>query len=129
MFESLRKKYSLLIAYWGGMISVLLGVSIVIGASIQDPTRPYDYERPADDVKEIEVQSMPRWVLSTTVVSPDRTFAVINDTAVKVGQFIEEAKVIDIQLNRVRLNYQGKVVELEMVEEQNIKPLIQVRGK
>lgn len=129
MFESLRKKYSLLIASWGGMTSVLLCVSIVTGASIQDPTRPYYYARPADDVKEIEVQSMPRWVLSATVVSPDRTFAVINDTAVKIGHFIEEAKVIDIRLNRVTLKYQGKVVELGMAEEQSIKPLIQVRGK
>jgi hypothetical protein len=111
------------------MTSVLLCVSIVTGASLHDPTRPYDYARPADDVKEIEVQSMPRWVLNATVVSPDRTFAVINDTAIKVGHFIEEAKVIDIQLNRVTLNYQGKIVELEMAEEQSIKPLIQVRGK
>lgn len=117
-------------------MSILLWVGIATGASLQDPTRPYDYVRRADevaqlidDIKQIEVQSMPRWVLSYTLVSPDRTFAVINDTAVKVGHFIEEAKVMDIRLNRVRLNYKGKIVELEMAEEHSIKPLIQVREK
>jgi hypothetical protein len=58
----------------------------------------------------------PRWHLSGIVYNDRTPLAIINSRPVKVGQEIDEAKVIDIGARMVTLEYQGRLFTLSVTK-------------
>ncbi|NOX43993.1 MAG: hypothetical protein GXP19_09715 [Gammaproteobacteria bacterium] len=90
-------------------------------AAIDDPTRPPGLNsvpaRPASMVKK-----GPRWVLSSTLVSPERRAAVINDRVVVLGDRVAGATVVKIEPSTVHLRSGGNDVTLVLLKK-NVKTL------
>ncbi len=58
----------------------------------------------------------PRWHLSGIVYNDRTPLAIINSRPVKVGQQIDEAKVVDIGARIVTLEYQGRLFTLSVTK-------------
>jgi hypothetical protein len=58
----------------------------------------------------------PRWHLSGIVYNDRTPLAIINSRPVKVGQEIDEAKVVDIGARMVTLEYQGRLFTLSVTK-------------
>lgn len=87
-------------------------------AALEDPTRP-PVQAPAA-AQSPAASDGPRWLLTTTLVSPERRTAVINNQVVTVGDRIGGARVVDIQADSVRLRAGGREVTL-MIVSTNVK--------
>jgi hypothetical protein len=105
------------------LIGILMLAQILPApAAIDDPTRPPGLnsvpERPTRLVKK-----GPRWVLSSTLVSPERRAAVINDRIVSLGDHVAGATVVKIEPSKVRLRSGGRDVTLVLLKN-NVKTLL-----
>lgn len=88
-------------------------------ATLEDPTRPPNASAVATNPV-VKRTSAPRWVLSSTLISPQRRSAVINSRVVSRGDRVAGATVVEIRPSRVRLRYQGRDITLAMLNK-NIK--------
>ena len=90
------------------MVCLLLTLclSSINGWSMKDPTRPSSYRYSAVESKGLNLESV--------LISEQRKVAVINGTAVSVGEEIGGAKVVAIEKNNVRVNQHGKTVTLTL---------------
>jgi len=100
----------------GALIFVIVSAMPTL-AALEDPTRP-----PAQAAA-VTTQSPaaaagngPRWTLTSTLVSPSRRTAVINDQVVAVGDRVDGALVADIQADSVRLRAGGREVTLTLLK-------------
>lgn len=103
------------------IIGFLMLVWVLPVQAIFDPTRPPGLSSvPATAARAVE--KGPRWVLKSTLVSPQRRTAVINDRVVGLGDRVRGATVIEISPSRVRLRSRGADITLVMLKK-NIKTL------
>jgi MSHA biogenesis protein MshK len=83
-------------------------------AAVADPTRPPGLGAMTSTVGN-DKHKAPRWVLKSTLISPERRTAVINDRVVSKGDHVNGATVVDIQSLKVRLRSAGREVTLVML--------------
>jgi hypothetical protein len=101
----------------------LCSLALPLQASLDDPTRPplgHPVNTNSGAKKKI---SGPRWILNSTLVSPQRRSAVINDQVVAKGDRVDGAVVVEIEPNRVRLNANGREVTLVMLSKTITRPV------
>lgn len=55
------------------------------------------------------------WKLTSTLISPQRQVAVINDQVVKVGQKIDGAKLVAVKSGSALLHHDGKTIQLKLI--------------
>ena len=96
-------------------------VTIPVLAAKDDPTRPPGMSAATSSVKGAGSKG-PRWVLRSTLVSPGRRTAVINDRVVSKGDRVNGATVVEIQPLTVRLRARDREVTLVMLKK-NVKTL------
>ncbi len=70
---------------------------------VQDPTRPSQIAN-ADFEKELPF-ILQDWKLTTTLISPRRSIAIINGRVFQKGQVLEGAKIVAIQQGAVELRH------------------------
>jgi hypothetical protein len=102
----------------GGLLLLVMALALPAQAALNDPTRPpvaATVHAPA-----VRADRGPRWVLNSTLVSPARRTAVINDRVVAVGDRVGGAVVVDIQSAAVRLRARGRELTLVMLHN-NVK--------
>ena len=80
---------------------------------LRDPTQPPSYQNKGS-VK-FGTKSAPKWVLSSTLISPARRLATINGKTLAVGEQIGNARVISIETARVALMDGNKEIILELL--------------
>jgi len=90
-------------------------------ATLEDPTRP-PTTAAAVAVQANTPGNNPRWVLTSTLVSPQRRTAVINGRLLAIGERIDGARVTEIQADSVRLRVDGREVSLMMLSQTVKKP-------
>lgn len=76
-----------------------------------DPTRPgiaTGGGRPTE-------AQVTKWVLTSTLISPHRSVAIINDQVVLVGQEVDGARLVAIKPGRVLLSRAGKKIKLKLI--------------
>lgn len=106
MFSHMCKMFS----YLGLLIGL---VSMPVQAQLQDPTRPADF---VATVSAGEAEGGETgWELTSILVSPQRRVAIINGKAVRVGELLAGAKVLNITLSGVALRHRGEVINLKLV--------------
>lgn len=97
-------------------IAVLLcGAVMPLQAELNDPTRPPSVGKVTASSGSTKRAKGPRWVLSSTLVSPQRRSAVINDRVVAKGDKVDGALVLAIEPNKVRLRARGRELTLVML--------------
>lgn len=96
------------------LLAVLTAVPMA-QAEMNDPTRPPDAKSTTVSSGSAKQAKGPRWVLSSTLVSPGRRSAVINDQVVVKGDKVDGALVLAIEPNQVRLRAQGRELILVML--------------
>lgn len=96
------------------LILVMALLAMPSFGALQDPTRPPTAAAAAVRAPTPGTTN-PRWVLSSTLVSPQRRTAVINGRLLAVGEHIDGARVTDIQADSVRLRVDGREVSLMML--------------
>lgn len=83
-----------------------------------DPTRPANYQHKGGNG--VGTKAAPKWVLSSTLISPARRVATINGKTVTVGEHIGTAKVVSIESASVALMDGNKEIVLQLLP-QNFK--------
>ena len=99
---------------------VMLILALPVQAAVEDPTRPPGMSEAPSIRSSESAQVSPRWVLTSTLVSPDRRSAVINDRVVSLGDRVNGATVVEINPSEVRLRASGHELTLVMLKN-NIK--------
>ena len=101
-----------------------MNLALPLNAAMEDPTRPPTANATTSHkVKSKKIQR-PRWVLTSTLVSPQRRTAVINNRVVSRGDRVNGATVINIHPALVRLRARGRDVTLVMLKKK-VKSLSQ----
>ena len=78
-----------------------------------DPTRPANYRQKGTNA--LGTKAAPKWVLSSTLISPARRLATINGKTVAVGEQIGTAKVVAIESASVAIRDGNKEIILELL--------------
>lgn len=81
------------------LTSLLAGISIT-AVALEDPTQPPDFVSSGNATSSAQ---LPRWVVSSILISKDRHLAVVNGKTVKRGEEIDGARVVSISPTAVRL--------------------------
>ena len=108
--------FAVLSVCFSSYVVLLLTVfySIVSSAQLQDPTRPPDYQSVATQNK---VPVSNGWILSSILISPERRVAIINGTAVQVGDMVGDIRVISIDTAEVLIQQGNKQIALTLIPE------------
>lgn len=96
----------------------ILGVVLLAGAlcgpaahaDLTDPTRPPDYQPPANSATAAQP-----WVLTSTLISPSRRLAVINGRVYAPGDVVGGARIMAIEPYAVRLSKAGRTFTLRLL--------------
>ena len=95
-------------------LGVMLLAGVLCGpaahADLTDPTRPPDYQLPANTATAAQP-----WVLTSTLISPSRRLAVINGRVYAAGGVVGGAKIIAIEPYAVRLSKAGRTFTLSLL--------------
>lgn len=94
----------LLLAGWGGSAGA---------EALNDPTRP-PTRAPAPRSASAVVVARERLALSSILISPDRRVAVINGRVLQIGERIDDAQVVAIDLHQVRLKRHDQTLTLTL---------------
>ena len=99
----------------------LLLVSLVLisfncsAAQLVDPTMPAGYQNPSSVTSS---QQLPpteyEWILNTTIISPDRELAIINERILSIGDEINGAILMTIEHQQVKLSYEDEIIILRL---------------
>ncbi|QOC23838.1 hypothetical protein IC757_06865 [Wenzhouxiangella sp. AB-CW3] len=100
----------------GFRLSVLTTALLVTLPALADPTRP---PSPAEIRAwlgtETRTPAEPRWQLQSVMLADERRIAVINGQRVRIGESIDQARVIDISPGQVKLeDSDGQPVTLKI---------------
>lgn len=97
------------------IITVLLTVicQISVAEALKDPTRPPNYQQKGGIA--VGTNAAPKWVLTSTLISPARRLATINGRTLAVGEQISGARVVSIETARVALMDGNKEIILELL--------------
>lgn len=86
--------------------------TLAVGSEVlPDPTRP---GIASGGGRPVEAQ-VTKWVLTSTLISPQRSVAIINDQVVLVGQEVDGARLEAIKPGRVLLSRAGKKIKLKLI--------------
>ena len=92
-------------------LALLLVTSQFAQAQLNDPTRPPNIIEGAlsatDDAKA-------SWDLSSILLSPARSVAIINGTTVTTGDMLAGARVLSIDETGVKLKHRGDIILLKL---------------
>jgi len=88
-------------------------VSALAMAQFDDPTRPPDFV--AAVVSGDAAEQGETWTLTSILVSPQRSVAIINGKALRVGETLAGATVMKIELSGVTLQHNGELINLKLV--------------
>jgi len=102
------------------IIGLFMFVFVLSVQAASDPTRPPGLN--SAPARVTTVKKGPRWVLTSTLVSPVRRSAVINNRVVVLGDRVRGATVVEISPSRVRLRSGSSDVTLVMLKK-NVKML------
>lgn len=94
-----------------------LGLLLMVGqfaqAQLDDPTRPADFVVGGGiGVNPEDVTTA--WNLSSILISPQRSVAIINGKTVQTGDMLAGAKVLSIQQTSVKLEQRGEIILLKL---------------
>lgn len=118
MFRKLFRKMTFVV----GLLVMLATFTVMpVLAAMDDPTRPPGLGVAVSSVKSTGSKG-PRWVLKSTLISPGRRTAVINNRVVSKGDRVSGATVLEIKPLSVRLSARGREVTLVMLKK-NVKTL------
>ncbi|MHB1240405.1 MAG: hypothetical protein ACYC18_07870 [Gammaproteobacteria bacterium] len=81
------------------LVVIVAGLGVHADAGLKDPTRPPDFRYSA--VR--SASGPPPWNLTSTLISPTRRVAVINNRAVEIGDRVDSAQVVAIEAGSVQL--------------------------
>jgi len=97
------------------IFTVLMTVfcQISVAEVLKDPTRPPNYQQKAGIA--VGTNAAPKWVLTSTLISPARRLATINGQTLSVGERIGGARVLSIEAARVALMDGNKEIVLELL--------------
>ncbi len=116
MFNGFRQKR---FTARGCVVSLLLLVLAPVGANnLSDPTRPPGASLPGSSAK---AARRPAWILSSTLISPERRSAIINGKQVLPGDAINGARVVEIHPASVKLRNRRGEFEVRLVSRQVVK--------
>ena len=59
---------------------------------------------------------IPEFSLTATFISVNSSMAVVNDTLLSIGEEIDGIRLIMVGNERVKINYKGKIVDIELQE-------------
>ena len=93
-----------------GLVSLLMA-SQVVYAQLDDPTRP---PNTVGIVASSTDETNTTWDLSSILISPQRSVAIINGTAVQAGEMLAGAKVVQIKQTTVELSYRDEIIVLNL---------------
>lgn len=85
----------------------------VYAEPLKDPTRPANYQQKSGS--RVGTKAAPRWVLSSTLISPTRRLATINGKTLAVGGQIGNARVLSIEAAKVSLKDGSKEIVLQLL--------------
>jgi hypothetical protein len=95
-------------------------------AGLPDPTRPANYM--IEDTEPVYVEAFDvntrekvSWRLSAVRISENDKTAIVNGKLVRVGDDIDQAKVLDITLNSVVINHEDHKLIVRLFNNQVIK--------
>lgn len=95
------------------MIIVIGGLMLsqVLSAQLDDPTLPPNVtSMPAESTNQTIA-----WQLSSILISPQRSIAIINGQSVQVGDILAGARVKSINETVVKLKHRGETINLELL--------------
>jgi len=99
------------------VISVFLLQVGVAAAQLIDPTRPAHYqEHNGGIIADIlpDDPDSPIWVLNTTLIDPYQKIAIINGQQLVIGDEINEAELVEISHQYVKLRFQGELITIDL---------------
>ena len=79
-------------------------------AQLDDPTLPPNVTNVVNDAK----VTATTWDLSSILVSPHRSVAIINGKSVQTGELLAGARVLSISETAVKLRHRGEIILLEL---------------
>ncbi len=88
-------------------------VPLALASALSDPTRPANRDT-AGSVRKVMPDNR-AWVLSSTLVAPQRRVAVINGRLVSEGELVDGAKVIEIRKLKVLIQVPGRRITLQLL--------------
>ncbi len=89
----------------------------VIAEPLVDPTMPADYKAKHSLTADVIIpdnQESPIWILNSTLIDPYRKVAIINGQQLVIGDIINEAEVVEISHQFVKLRYQDELVTINL---------------
>jgi hypothetical protein len=87
---------------------------ISLAEPLVDPTRPASYRAQDSMQQQITSPTHREWTLDTTIISSYQRLAIINGKKLAIGDDINEATLLNIDHQKVKLRYQGKVITLTL---------------
>lgn len=98
-----------------GVLVLLLNTAMAV--SLEDPTRPPG----ATVIRAGKTVTKPSWVLSSTLISPERRSAIINGKQVTLGDRVNGARVVEIEPAAVKLRNRGGEFSIRLVRNSVVK--------
>jgi MSHA biogenesis protein MshK len=95
------------------LILMTFSCQFATAETLKDPTQPPNYRQKG--VTGVGTKAAPKWVLSSTLISPARRLATINGKTLTVGERIGDARVLTIESARVSLLDGNKEIILELL--------------
>ena len=91
-------------------LSLLVAISQSVQAQLDDPTRPANASNTVSSATKVTSS----WDLSSILVSPQRSIAIINGKTVESGEVLDGARVIEVNKTSVKLRYRGEIMLLKL---------------
>ena len=98
---------------------------ISLAEPLVDPTRPASYSAQDFVQQKVTSPSHREWTLNTTIISSYQKLAMINGKRLAIGDDINDAILLDIDHQKVKIRYKGKVITLTLHNSfiSEVKPL------
>ncbi len=93
---------------------LFMTLGTVPALALDDPTRPPGLRPPPASAGAAGGVRRARWVLQSTLISPERRLAIVNRRTVAVGGRINGARVVAILPASVVLEHKGRRIQLHM---------------
>ena len=108
---------------------VYIALHLVSGYAIskEDPFRPPWYKKTKSLANTVTKQKT--WYVNQILISGERRIAVVNNIAVKIGDKVSGAQVIDITPSYVALKYNNKVAKYPLMLVHIKKPVTLNMGR
>jgi len=96
--------------------SLILGLLPLISLAepLIDPTRPASYRVQDSVQQQVTSPTHRKWTLDTTIISPYQRLAIINGKRLAIGDDINDATLLNIDHQKVKIRYEGKVITLTL---------------